>query len=85
MGTTEISKSQLLYELDKRYSSPNTFTMCCSDTAQVNITDSIMAHLQTTPSWTTSLHGHLQLVSIDMLAHGPPWKVSTATTLHAST
>jgi hypothetical protein len=40
---------QLLYELDKCYSSPNRFTMCCSNTTQVNITNSGMALRQTTP------------------------------------
>jgi hypothetical protein len=45
-----LSFVQLVYELEKCYSSPNTFTMCCNNTAQVNITDSGMTHRQTTPS-----------------------------------
>jgi hypothetical protein len=45
-----LSFVQLLYELEKCYSSPNRFTMCCSNTTQVNITNSGMALRQTTPS-----------------------------------
>jgi len=44
-----ISFVQLLYELDKCYSSPNRFTMCCSSMAQGNITNSGMARRRTTP------------------------------------
>jgi len=44
-----ISFVQLLYELDKCYSSPNRFTMCCSNTARRNFTSSGMALRQTTP------------------------------------
>jgi hypothetical protein len=44
-----LSFVQLLYELDKFYSFFNRFTMCCSNTAQVNITNSGMALRQTTP------------------------------------
>jgi len=40
----------LKYKLVKLYSSTNTFTLCCSNTAQVNITDLGTAQWQTTPS-----------------------------------
>jgi hypothetical protein len=38
------------YKCVKLYSSSNTFMLCCSNTAQVNITDSGTVHRQTTPS-----------------------------------
>jgi hypothetical protein len=40
----------LKYKLVKLYSPSNAFMLCCSNTAQVNITDSGTAHRQTTPS-----------------------------------
>jgi hypothetical protein len=45
-----LSLVVLKYKLVKLYSPSNTFILCCSNTTQINITDSRTAHRQTTPS-----------------------------------